>query len=112
MIPLLIITVLFMIYINQEHYTVLEYLPSREAMKKDGENSRNGRADLEFLKEAFLQPALKAENELRAENMTVAHEIRYTGARYATPPGSEADIEPETEEDIIFEDFDGSIAKD
>jgi hypothetical protein len=99
MIPLIAITILFYQFIGQRHFKVANSLPSRECVKMDKKRSREGRANLEFLKSQYLQPALRAEDEARAENMGVTQEIRHTGVRYITPPGSEAELESIPEED-------------
>jgi hypothetical protein len=60
MFPLLAITVLFNVYIKQEHFRVAENLASRECLKTD---LQNGDLDMSFVKGAFTQPELKANDE-------------------------------------------------
>lgn len=55
MIPLIVVTVLFSIYLRQEHYRVADYLPSRLCLKADKENEF---LDLSFLTDAYLQPEM------------------------------------------------------
>jgi len=58
LIPLLISTFLFQWYLNKRHYAVTRCLPLEDCSKIDRENEREGMI-LDFLKEAYLQPAIK-----------------------------------------------------
>lgn len=57
--PLLGITVLFIIYINAKHAVVSEYLPTRDCILKDSENSMERPLNMGFVKGAYLQPSLQ-----------------------------------------------------
>ena len=65
--PLQIATVLFSYYIRQEHFRVAEFLPIRNCLQQD---TRRTPSDLEFLKEAYLQPELSAERRVWPESLT------------------------------------------
>eukprot|EP00957_Ditylum_brightwellii_P014928 1125648-Ditylum_brightwellii.AAC.1 len=67
MIPLLAITILFTIYIGQQHFVVTKYLPSISAIKKDKENIANN-VDNGFLRGQYNHPALQ-DKHLLPDNM-------------------------------------------
>jgi len=89
MIPLVIGTVLFMIYIGQEHYKVIDRLPSTIGKLEDEKNETT--LNKAFLRGQYLQPALKAKLEL---SDTSFHELFLGGTDgeielyYGTPEGS------------------------
>ncbi len=56
LVPLAWCTFLFAVYLQQQHYRVANYLPSTIAKRQDLKN--HGR-DASFLKDAYIQPALK-----------------------------------------------------
>lgn len=58
-IPLIICTILFSLYVRQEHFHVTNHLPSEYCVEKDDENTQDGPMDYRFLKGAYLQAALK-----------------------------------------------------
>lgn len=64
MIPLVAITVLFSLYLNQRHYLVTGHLPSTQCKRED--KSNEGQLDFSFLKGAYVQPSLKT-RELEAK---------------------------------------------
>jgi hypothetical protein len=55
------VTILFSIYIRQQHFHVAEYLPSRSAMQQDLKRSPD---ELKFLVGSYLQPELKADRDV------------------------------------------------
>ena len=59
MIPLIVITILFNAYIRQEHFRVTEVLPSKECLKIDMENEKQGIDDFEFVKDAYVQEEMR-----------------------------------------------------
>ena len=63
MIPLLVITVLFSLYLGQRHYLVTGHLPSTQCKRAD--ISKKGKLDFSFLKGAYDQPSLRVK-ELKA----------------------------------------------
>jgi hypothetical protein len=63
LVPLLIITCLFNSYLNKKHYYVTRYLPTEDCGKIDQKNESDGMA-LDFLKEGYLQPAMKTKSRL------------------------------------------------
>mmetsp|Transcript_53547 Transcript_53547/g.62574 ORF Transcript_53547/g.62574 Transcript_53547/m.62574 type:complete len:486 (-) Transcript_53547:214-1671(-) len=58
MVLLMFMTLLFGVYIGQQHFKVAEYLPSTECALVDKQNSSR-LVSLEFLKDMYLQPSLK-----------------------------------------------------
>ncbi len=58
LIPLFCATVLFALYLEQQHYKVTNYLPSTICRLTDDEN--RGTLDYTFLSGQYIQPALKA----------------------------------------------------
>ena len=59
MIPLLIITSLFIVYLNQMHYKMANYLPAELCMEVDDKHSERGNLDLSFMKGKYRQPELR-----------------------------------------------------
>lgn len=59
MVPLVLVTVLFNSYLKKKHYYVTGYLPAEDCIKMDKNNGTGG-MPLDFLKEAYLQPALQS----------------------------------------------------
>ncbi len=57
LIPLAWITVLFALYLEQQHYKVTNYLPSTICRRVDARNA--GKLDMSFLKGQYVQPALQ-----------------------------------------------------
>jgi len=62
-VPLIIITFLFQSYLNKKHYYVTRFLPTEDCGRVDRKNEEEGMT-LDFLKEAYLQPALKTKSAL------------------------------------------------
>lgn len=58
MLPLLIVTILFSIYIKQKHFEVAAFLPALDAIVSDEKNLVDG-VDLQFLQSKYLQPELR-----------------------------------------------------
>ena len=67
-------TILFNLYYKRRHYTVTRYLPLGDCAVVDGENESNGMTK-DWLKNAYLQPALKecteSSNDEEKEQFTV-----------------------------------------
>jgi calcium permeable stress-gated cation channel len=89
MIPLLIITILFTVYINQQHFAMTEHLPAKDALMADLRYTAEREMDYDFLKDKYIQPELR-EREVWPENFTVEREIENGCLEFRTPPGSEA----------------------
>jgi hypothetical protein len=66
LVPLIVCSFLFLSYIKQQHFRVIEYVPSTLCSKTDKANHDN--LDLSFLKDQYLQAALKKKFEF-PENM-------------------------------------------
>jgi len=65
--PLLVCTILFIIFMNSQHSLVADYLPTRDCVDRDDENNAEGPMDTSFLKDAYLQPSLKSSEPVRPE---------------------------------------------
>jgi len=65
--PLLALTIMFILYINSEHSLVAGYLPTRECVERDDENSAEGPMDMSFAKGAYLQPSLKRSDPIEPD---------------------------------------------
>lgn len=87
MLPLLVITILFSMYINQQHFKMTERLPSRECVATDMKNREEGETEYEFLRVAYVQPELR-EKEVLPENVTIEREIAQGCVEFLTPPSS------------------------
>jgi hypothetical protein len=59
LIPLLIVTILFVIFMNADHSHVSEFLPTRNCIMTDSENNAAGPMNMDFVKGAYLQPSLQ-----------------------------------------------------
>lgn len=59
MFPLIAITILFIFYIGIKHFYVTKHLSTRECLQLDRWNHKRGGLDLDFLRDAYLQPALQ-----------------------------------------------------
>ena len=57
--PLIIVTILYILYINNRYLRVLKVLPSRQCIEIDHANAKAGRTDFSFCHDEFLQPSLK-----------------------------------------------------
>jgi calcium permeable stress-gated cation channel len=56
MIPLLVATVFFYIYLHDKHFVVAEYLPTRICLSRD---LKHQAMDFSFTDDAYLQPEMK-----------------------------------------------------
>ncbi|KAL3903078.1 MAG: hypothetical protein SGILL_010583, partial [Bacillariaceae sp.] len=63
LVPLIVITILFSMYLNKQHYHVTRFLPMEDCGEQDQANAQNG-TSLDFLQEAYLQPAMKTKTVL------------------------------------------------
>lgn len=88
MIPLLVITILFTVYIHQKHFALTENLPAKNAVMADLRSNAERPMNFDFLKAKYLQPELR-EREVFPENSTVEREIEHGCVQFVTPPGSE-----------------------
>jgi hypothetical protein len=57
--PILVVTLLFIFFINNQHVTVAKHLPTRNCILKDSENSTEKEMDMTFVKGEYLQPSLQ-----------------------------------------------------
>lgn len=62
-----ICTILFSYYIRQEHFRVAQFLPTRNCLQEDA-RQRLSESFLVSLKDAYLQPELKAEPNIGPED--------------------------------------------
>jgi calcium permeable stress-gated cation channel len=59
--PLLAMTLLFILFLTDQHAKVSEFLPTRECILRDSENAFNGASDMDFVRNSYLQPSLRNE---------------------------------------------------
>lgn len=59
MVPLIVITILFGIFINDKHMKVAKTLPTSTCLELDRQNEVNGLTDFSFVHSMYLQPALQ-----------------------------------------------------
>ncbi|KAG7370337.1 protein of unknown function DUF221-domain containing protein [Nitzschia inconspicua] len=59
LIPLLVITVLFVVYLGQQHYKLTKFLSARQCMEQDRKNNIGKPMDFEFLKGRYVQPEMR-----------------------------------------------------
>lgn len=59
MIPLLIITILFVIYLGQQHFKMTKFLSSSQCMDTDRKNNIGRPMNMELLKGQYIQPELR-----------------------------------------------------
>lgn len=102
MIPLLIATVLFNAYIQQDHFRVAEYLPAHECNNADMQNGIN--FDLSSMEDAYVQPECRLKQVL-PETEDPEQELPAilqddVGLHYLTPEQSEADIQSQSADDV------------
>lgn len=107
MIPLVVVTVLFTVYINQKHFALTEFLPAKDALAVDLRNNIGGEMNLEFLKDKYIQPELQ-DREVWPENLNVEREIEHGCLSFDTPPASEYG---DDDREAMTLDLDGSIKK-
>jgi len=63
LVPLIAFTILFDLYFKRRHYSITSYLPLGDCAAVDQENESEGLTH-EWLKDAYLQPALKGKDAL------------------------------------------------
>lgn len=57
--PLIVLTVLFILFINSKHSHVMRFLPTRDCVEIDQANVKAGNTDFSFAKKEYLQPSLR-----------------------------------------------------
>jgi hypothetical protein len=62
MVPLVIITILFFMFINDKHMQVATMLPTSVCLELDRLNAERGASDFRFVEGKYLQPALQLED--------------------------------------------------
>ena len=83
MIPLLIITILFTIYIHQKHFIATDYLPGCDCINVDRKNNIDGPMDMRFLIDRYLQPELR-DKVLYPTNASLQRQIKHGMIEYPT----------------------------
>ena len=68
MIPLIVVTVLFEVYLLQRHFNVARRLSSEDCVKFDVRNDLNESTAKELFGRPYLQPALRAAQDLEMES--------------------------------------------
>lgn len=69
MVPLIVVTVLFNVYFKRRHYAVTAYLPLGQCAAADSKDDSQSSATHEWLKGAYLQPALKYPDDGEPESV-------------------------------------------
>jgi hypothetical protein len=78
MIPLLIITVLFVIYLGQQHFKMTKFLASSQCMDTDRKNNAGRPMDMGNMKGQYIQPELR-EKRKYPENASLDRQRRAHG---------------------------------
>lgn len=73
MFPLLVGTILFNMYIKQQHFTVPNRLSSRDCLKKDLKNQAGEGMSFDFVRGAYVQPALQSKAYVFPPNLADKH---------------------------------------
>ena len=75
MIPLVVITMLFNIYVKKQHFATAEILPGDKCLKVEMEHAQDGEDfDIDYLlKDAYKHPDLKAANEKKEAEAVEGH---------------------------------------
>uniref|UniRef100_A0A7R9ZMR9 CSC1/OSCA1-like 7TM region domain-containing protein n=2 Tax=Craspedostauros australis TaxID=1486917 RepID=A0A7R9ZMR9_9STRA len=110
MIPLICITVLFNLYIQQQHFRMTESLPTRIAVRKDKQLEYE-EYDFSFLDSLYVQPELR-DKEVMPENSTIDREIAQGGGEYGTPQNSIKSDDDDDNEAMDMDVGSGSKAAD
>jgi hypothetical protein len=63
MVPLLIITILFVIYLGQQHYLMTRFLSAQQCMDEDRKNNAGHPMDMSFLKGKYIQPEMRKKKD-------------------------------------------------
>jgi calcium permeable stress-gated cation channel len=74
LIPLVVVTALFNVYIHQKHFRVARFLSSETSIDCDNRNNLTGAAKYGLLHNKYLQPALIHVDE-QQQNETIAQEL-------------------------------------
>jgi hypothetical protein len=93
MIPLLIITILFSMYIHQKHFVLTEYLPAKDAVAVDWKNNAEGEMNYDFVINKYIQPELR-DREVFPENLSGEREMERGRVQFVAPTASEAELNP------------------
>lgn len=65
MLPLLIITVLFVVYLGQQHFKIAKFLSARQCMDADLKNKTGSRPmDMDFMRHKYMQPEMRDKKKL------------------------------------------------
>ncbi len=89
MIPLLIITILFTVYIHQKHFIFTEHLPAKFAVATDLRMNAEREMNFDFIKDKYIQPELR-EREVFPTNLAGEREMEQGCVQLVTPPASES----------------------
>lgn len=88
MIPLIVVTSLFSVYIHQQHFRAATYLPARACMQADLQNAHD-MLDLSFLDGAFVQPELQTKEAFpEVDEDELPDILRNASFQFVTPPQS------------------------
>ena len=76
MVPLLIITILFNIYIRQKHYAVTNFLSGCACVDADRKNNIDGPMDMRFISNQYKQPELR-DKVLYPSNASLERQVKH-----------------------------------
>jgi hypothetical protein len=104
MFPLLVGTILFNMYIKQQHFTVPNRLSSRDCLKKDLQNQGREGMSFDFVRRAYVQPALQSKAFVFPVNLDDKHKAGQRDDNDALESDVEADSRDAPQYD--FDDMD------
>ena len=84
MIPLLVLTILWAIYMKQKHFKATNYLPGCDCVDVDQKNNLEGPMDMSFLKGLYIQPELR-DKELYPTNASLQRQEQFGMVPTPTP---------------------------
>lgn len=70
MIPLLILTILFVVYLGQQHFQMTKFLSAKQCMDEDRKNNAGHPMDMAFLRAKYVQPEMQKKQDFPT-NMSV-----------------------------------------
>mmetsp|Transcript_41542 Transcript_41542/g.100007 ORF Transcript_41542/g.100007 Transcript_41542/m.100007 type:complete len:923 (-) Transcript_41542:1031-3799(-) len=108
MLPLTIATILFQIFVKQQHFLMTQYLPTREAIGADHRYSNN--EDFSFVEGKFVQPELR-EREKFPDNGNEEDIRAFTAKDEENMDDKKVEDENAVEENVEDENLDDTLKK-
>ena len=94
MIPLLLVTILFNIYIRQMHFAVTNFLPGCVCAEVDRKNKMDGQMHMKFLSmNQYKQPELR-DKELYPKNASFERQLQHGILCYEDPETDDRELVP------------------